>query len=580
MTNADEQQNDASPYKESGVEEQKEQQNTEADLVCPDEIFKIKWRALVLICLLTFGGYYIYDFPGSLGIGKSNSIESWFAEHDKDFTSEMNQALYSIYSWPNTVVATFGGILIDNIIGLRKALMLFVCLDAIGAAIFYFGVLGTNYPVMLLGRLVFGLGNESLSVAQNAYVAKYFLNRWGMSLAFGIVISFSRVGSSFNFLFSPKIAKSINVETAVLFGVFACALSVVAAILLIFLDLYCESKELVAKEKLKNSEDGKGSFKLSDFKALNKEFFCIAVICIAIYCALFPFIGIAAPFIEVKYDVSSDQASTYVSFFQFACAGFSPFTGGVVDRFGRNAYWLVGAGSGFTLVHLLFLVAKPNVIPMTIFMGVVYSVLAASLWPAVPLVVQPNAVGLAYGALNSLQNAGLAIFPLISGAILTAGTPARKKPVGLCYNWTHDDFNASKIPAVFPFESLVNCTNNTDAPLPYLSAFDSDLILFMATAATGVGFSILLAILSKRADHILVVSNVERKAILKEKLARWKEEEAEANALAKAAPEGISTAAGNYGTETPTSSEKAGLLNPEGLRSGRASSASMQRYNE
>jgi MFS family permease len=146
---------------EQPPQEQEQQQHDESELVCPEELFRMKWRALVLICFLTFGGYWIYDFPGSLGIGKAHSIESWFADHDKDFTSEKNQALYSIYSWPNTVAATFGGILIDNIIGLRKALLLFVCLVALGSAIFYFGVLGVNYPVMLLGRFVFGLGNES-----------------------------------------------------------------------------------------------------------------------------------------------------------------------------------------------------------------------------------------------------------------------------------------------------------------------------------------------------------------------------------------------------------------------------------
>jgi MFS family permease len=565
---------------EQPPQEQEQQQHDESELVCPEELFRMKWRALVLICFLTFGGYWIYDFPGSLGIGKAHSIESWFADHDKDFTSEKNQALYSIYSWPNTVAATFGGILIDNIIGLRKALLLFVCLVALGSAIFYFGVLGVNYPVMLLGRFVFGLGNESLSVAQQAFVAKYFRGKWGMALAFGIVISFSRVGSSFNFLFSPRIAKAVNVETAVLVGVFACLLSVVSAILLILLDLYSESKQLVSKETIKNkTDDGKGSFKLSDFKALNKEFFCIAAICVTVYCAVFPFVGVAQPFFEVKYDVSSDEGSTYVSFFQFACAGFSPFTGGVVDRVGRNAYWLIGAGSGFTLVHLLFLVATPNAIGMCIFMGVVYSVLAASLWPAVPLVVQPNAVGLAYGALNSLQNLGLAIFPLVSGAILDAETPARKKPIpgSTCYNWTHDDFNASKIPSVFPFESLINCTNNTDQPLPYLIGFEHDLYLFMFTAAVGVGCSILLAVFSGAGDKVLVVSNAERKQIFGEKLARWKEEEAEAERLAK----GESTpASDSYGSTSPQDSDRAGLLNPEGLRSGRVSNASMQRYDQ
>ena len=556
---------------------------------CVDEFKEMKWFALVFICFLTFGGYYIYDFPGSLGLGRTASIAAYFSQHDKEFTSEMNQALYSIYSWPNTVAATFGGLLIDNFIGLRKSLILFVTLDAIGALIFYFGVLSTSYPVMLLGRFVFGLGNESLSVAQQSFVARYFRGKWGMALAFGIVISFSRVGSSFNFLFSPRFAQSVNTPFACLIGVFACLLSVGAAIILILIDLYAEKTQYVAKAQLKNQDaSGKGGFKCSDLKALNREFFAIAAICIASYCSIFPFVGVISPFLEVKFNVDRNEASTLASIFQFACAGFSPFTGGVVDKFGRSVYWLISAVGGFTLIHLLFLVTAPPPLFMMIFMGFMYSILAASLWPAIPYVVAPASVGLAYGALNSMQNAGLAIFPLASGAILDAETPGKPPILGLCKNWTADHWNTSMIPEVYPYGSLSDCRNNTDAPLPYLAGFEHDEVLFMCTALAGVIAAIVLGIFSKASDNILLVNNAERAVIFKAKLARWKEEEAaERQGLLDGAEgeEDENTkkdeTAGGYGTQSPSEDRLGDAKNARlNADSSRTSSVSMQRHEE
>jgi MFS family permease len=197
--------------------------------ILKEEIFELKWRVLVVACFLTFGSYYIYDFPGSIGTGPTGTIQKWFHQHGKDFTQEMNQALYSVYSWPNTVLAMFGGLLIDKYLGLRRAMLLFTGLVFTGSVLFYVGVVSLQYPVMLFARVVFGLGGESLSVAQSAFVARWFKGGRGMALAFGITISFSRVGSSFNFLFSPMIASSVSVGVAVLCGMVACCVSLTLA---------------------------------------------------------------------------------------------------------------------------------------------------------------------------------------------------------------------------------------------------------------------------------------------------------------------------------------------------------------
>jgi MFS family permease len=337
------------------------------------------------------------------------------------------------------------------------------------------------------------------------------------------VISFSRVGSSLNFLFSPQIAEKINVEFATLVGALFCAFSTLVAVALCFVDLYAEKKNIVAPEEIKVKER-KSTSLLADFRRIETRAWLMVAFCSVIYAAVFPFVGIAANFFEVKYHITQNQGATHVSFFQFACAGFSPLTGALVDHSGRAVIWMIVAGAGFAIVHFTFIIAKPNLIAICISMGFIYSILASSLWPAVPFVVAPSEVGFAYGLLNSMQNTFLAIAPLLVGIILDSQTPPPTNPVGICANWTNDGFNVSKIPSVFPYNSLVNCTNSTSAVLPYLRGYEDSVWLFMVTAFIGCLLSVWLMFIDLGRDRILTASADERKRIFGEKILTWKKE--------------------------------------------------------
>lgn len=50
-------------------------------------------------------------------------------------------------------------------------------------------------------------------------------------------------------------------------------------------------------------------------------------------------------------------------------------------------------------------------------MGIGYSVLACALWPMVAMVIPEHQLGTAYGVMQAVQNLGLAVVPLIAGAI-------------------------------------------------------------------------------------------------------------------------------------------------------------------
>ncbi|CAB4055135.1 Major facilitator superfamily domain-containing protein 1 [Lepeophtheirus salmonis] len=125
--------------------------------------------ALALMCFLGFGSYFCYDNPGAL----QNEIRSTMGINTYKFAE-----LYAWYSWPNTILPIIGGYLMDRI---------------------FVGAFTGNFPLMQFGRFVFGIGGESLAVAQNSYAVAWFKGK-ELNMVFGFQISITRVGSTVNFL--------------------------------------------------------------------------------------------------------------------------------------------------------------------------------------------------------------------------------------------------------------------------------------------------------------------------------------------------------------------------------------------
>lgn len=97
--------------------------------------------------------------------------------------------------------------ILDKFTGVRKGAMLFCGLVALGQLIFSLGVQWKIYYLALFGRFVFGLGGENLTVAQNTFTVRWFDGK-SLALAFGLVVAFSRIGTSVNFVVSPILASS------------------------------------------------------------------------------------------------------------------------------------------------------------------------------------------------------------------------------------------------------------------------------------------------------------------------------------------------------------------------------------
>jgi MFS family permease len=95
----------------------------------------------------------------------------------------------------------------------------------------------------------------------------------------------------------------------------------------------------------------------------------------------------------------------------------SPILGGFVDRFGSRAVIATLSPLALVVVHIFLGFTDVSPIGPLVGQGLAYSCFAAVLWPSVGLVIEQRLVGLGYGVVVSVQNMGLASFPLVIASI-------------------------------------------------------------------------------------------------------------------------------------------------------------------
>jgi len=102
-------------------------------------------------------------------------------------------------------------------------------------------------------------------------------------------------------------------------------------------------------------------------------------------------------------------------------AAASPFLGILVDRLGFNLFFLNLGTLATMAAHAMF-AFLPGVtyfpfIAMVL-MGLAYSLLVCALWPLVAFIVPEYQLGTAYGIMQAIQNLGLAVISIMTGAIV------------------------------------------------------------------------------------------------------------------------------------------------------------------
>lgn len=361
------------------------------------------YRFLILlsVSLMLVGNYFAYDSIGALAPLIMDGME---------IGREEIGMLYSFYSWPNLVMVLIGGFFIDRF-GTRVMSLVFSVLIVLGAVL----VAGApTFWLMIAGRTIFGIGAESLIVCQSAILAKWFKGK-ELAFAFGLALTFMRLGTLFSFNTEAWIAETYNSwRMALWVAAGLCVLSLVCNVVYVFL-------ERRAQGRMKLSVGPAGDkIVLSDIKRFGPSFWLITALCVTFYSAVFPFTAFSTDLFVDKWGYSVVTGGRITSILIFASMILSPILGGVVDKVGRRGTMMIFGALLLIPCHLMMGLTTFNpIVPMAL-LGFAFSLVPAALWPAVPLIVEEKSVGTAFGLITMVQNFGLAAFPWIVGSLRDA----------------------------------------------------------------------------------------------------------------------------------------------------------------
>jgi MFS family permease len=375
---------------------------------------------LAFAALMAFGSYFAYDSVGAI---ETTLIQVFHTDRAAIGT------MYTMYSVAAVFAVLAGGFLIDRV-GVRRASLIFSSFVVAGAALVAWA---PNLPLLYAGRVLFGIGSESMIVAQSAITARWFRGK-ELAMAFGITLTIARLGTLFSFNTEQLLASRFGWRGALWIAAGLCLASLVCNWIYTLMDRHAEPilhlPEAGGGDKITWSDVGK--FRPSYWYAVG--------ICVTFYSAIFPFTALATDFFHDKWAMplasaeglgflagvfynlthmfTTAQGTT--SIIIAASMLLAPFAGNLVDHVGRRASLMVLGSLLIVPAHLfLGLTRVSPALPMIV-LGAAFVLVPACVWPSVPLIVEERCVGTAFGLMTAIQNLGLATFPVANGALRDA----------------------------------------------------------------------------------------------------------------------------------------------------------------
>lgn len=358
-----------------------------------------RWLILLVVSLVMFGSYYIYD---------SLSPINEFIQQDMGIDNAKFGLLFSTYYIINLLfVLLIAGFILDRF-GIRKAGTIYVFLILLGSVVTSLGA-GKSFTVMLIGRMIFGVGSEATLLVTNKVIARWFKGK-ELGFAYGLNITVMRLGTVLAFNTSVQIADWTGSWR---WSVWAGAIVMFVSFILFLVYLMIDKN--VDKDIKGGVED---KIVVRDVFKLSSAFWFISILCVTFYSAIFPFTNHAPRFLQMKFGMSAARGGQYTSYIMIASMIFTPLLGLLVDKFGKRGKIMFFGSIMILPAHLLLgLTTLPPAISFLV-LGVSFSLVPAALWPAIPILVKEKYLGSAFGIIAWVQMSGLTLFPWLAGKIV------------------------------------------------------------------------------------------------------------------------------------------------------------------
>mmetsp|Transcript_13871 Transcript_13871/g.55918 ORF Transcript_13871/g.55918 Transcript_13871/m.55918 type:complete len:432 (-) Transcript_13871:328-1623(-) len=370
--------------------------------------------ALALSCLISVGAHYGKHALSALGPELMSELQ---------LNKRQFGLIFSAQELPGIILPLYAGIVVGTLQPHVAAVVLTSAVF-VGQALVNFSVRIQSYYTLLLGRVVFGLGDGSLVVLQGFIIGKWFAARdpedvelleprrkLGLSTAYGIMLLSSRL-SSFTALASPAMISSTcdgGLMCALQFALIVCGISLVAGLAFwwFFGDYY--------------GSDWSGARSLRGFfRIYNFEYVLLVSIWMLVSAAFFSFIHFAPALFFERYRFSAVDSGFISSLCLGLAALVSPFLGCLLDRVGRRPDALISGSllmSG-AMFMLLLPSAEMEVFIAVALLGSGFALAPVTLLSSVALVTDEANLAPALGVFKSCENLSMALAHYVAGLLV------------------------------------------------------------------------------------------------------------------------------------------------------------------
>ena len=372
---------------------------------------RLRPLALAFASIAILGNYYVYDSIAPVARMLHENI---------GLSQQQIGLLNAVFSFPNIPLALVGGLLIDRI-GAARAALGAATISTLGAGL---TALGHPFAMMVLGRLLFGVGEETLFIALLAGIAQWYRNA-GAALAMSLFFSLARVGSWLADV-SPTWAGGLYARGWQPPLILAFAISLIGL-------TAAFAYHRLDRHRLHDALTTPGGARASwrDIAHFGRAYWYILGLNVLFAAAFFPFRStFAIEYFQDVHNVSLAAAGQVNALVFFMAIFATPLFGFVADRFGHRVPMLA---LGSLLLPTTFVILAGTDWSLWIssaVMGVSFSMVPAVIWPSTPMLVDARRLGTAYGLINVLQNGALGLVNVLAGTIIDATRAGAVNPAG------------------------------------------------------------------------------------------------------------------------------------------------------
>lgn len=243
-----------------------------------------------------------------------------------------------------------------------------------------------------------------------------------LSFALGISILFGRLGTTMNYWITPLIAeKSLGISF--LIGLVLWFISCLFTYWFIIINKRLQNQNKINYLYRNNYSE---RFSWTDIWSLDRKFWLTCFILWFIYIGVFCFASIDE-FFETKFNIQNQNINTVEVVMNFIPWVLAPIFGIILDKYGYKIVATIFASILIMISHIFFMwfsIPKDSgesywwILPICL-LGISYSIFVVALWPLIPLVVKPSAIGTAFGISSSITNLGTAFGTFLSQVIVS-----------------------------------------------------------------------------------------------------------------------------------------------------------------